>query len=156
MWQAQYGTHGQNAGGVDRLGYALLLLGVAQRDRAGIDGARRGQGAHQVGSLGEGPVVEAELRVAASAVVAFGGAQHLLEAARLAEGVAAFEQGDQGVGPQDLGALKLTIARWLTPDKHWINGVGIVPDVAVELPDNLPAGDDPVLDKAVELLGAAG
>jgi carboxyl-terminal processing protease len=56
----------------------------------------------------------------------------------------------------DTGALKLTIARWLTPDKHWINGVGIVPDVAVELPDNLPAGDDPVLDKAVELLGAAG
>ena len=52
----------------------------------------------------------------------------------------------------DTGALKLTIARWLTPDKHWINGVGIVPNVAVELPADLPADQDPVLDRAVELL----
>jgi carboxyl-terminal processing protease len=55
----------------------------------------------------------------------------------------------------DTGALKLTIARWLTPDKHWINGVGIAPDVAVEVPSDTPADSDPVLDRAVEILGAA-
>jgi carboxyl-terminal processing protease len=50
------------------------------------------------------------------------------------------------------GALKLTIAKWLTPNKTWIHHVGIVPDVVVTPPANLPAGQDPTLDKAVELL----
>jgi carboxyl-terminal processing protease len=58
----------------------------------------------------------------------------------------------------DGGAIKLTIARWLTPDKTWIHHIGIDPDVAVTVPDDTPAGADPVLDKALELLGesAAG
>ncbi len=56
----------------------------------------------------------------------------------------------------DTGALKLTIARWLTPDKHWIHGVGVEPDVAVELPEDLPAGADPVRDRAIEILGETG
>ena len=30
------------------------------------------------------------------------------------------------------GAFKLTIARWLTPDKRWIHGVGLTPDVVVD------------------------
>jgi carboxyl-terminal processing protease len=55
----------------------------------------------------------------------------------------------------DTGALKLTIARWLTPERHWINGEGIAPDVAVELPPELAADEDPVLDRAVELLREA-
>jgi carboxyl-terminal processing protease len=54
----------------------------------------------------------------------------------------------------DTGALKLTIARWLTPDKHWIHQVGIVPEVVVTPPANTPAGKDPALDKAVEMLSA--
>ena len=29
------------------------------------------------------------------------------------------------------GAFKLTVARWLTPDKRWIHGVGLTPDVVV-------------------------
>lgn len=53
------------------------------------------------------------------------------------------------------GAFKLTIARWLTPDKHWIHKVGLTPDVVVKLPDPLPAGSDPILDKGLELLGAS-
>jgi carboxyl-terminal processing protease len=53
------------------------------------------------------------------------------------------------------GAFRLTIARWLTPDKHWIHGKGIEPDVAVTLPDPLPAGSDPTLDKALELLDSS-
>ena len=51
----------------------------------------------------------------------------------------------------DEGGVKLTIAKWLTPDKHWIHHVGIAPDVAVTVPANTPAGSDPVLDKAVSL-----
>jgi len=51
----------------------------------------------------------------------------------------------------DEGGVKLTIAKWLTPDKHWIHRIGIAPDVAVTVPANNPAGSDPVLDKAVAL-----
>jgi carboxyl-terminal processing protease len=50
------------------------------------------------------------------------------------------------------GAFKLTIARWLTPDKRWINGKGLTPDAVVTLPTPLPAGSDPTLDRALELL----
>ena len=32
------------------------------------------------------------------------------------------------------GAFRLTIARWLTQTKRWIHGVGIGPDVAVDIP----------------------
>ena len=53
------------------------------------------------------------------------------------------------------GAFKLTIARWLTPDKRWIHKVGLTPDVVVTLPNPIPAGADPVLDKALEVLGAS-
>jgi carboxyl-terminal processing protease len=52
------------------------------------------------------------------------------------------------------GGLKLTVAKWLTPDKRWIHGVGLVPDVPVVVPTDLPAGSDPVLDKAIEILGS--
>ena len=55
----------------------------------------------------------------------------------------------------DRGGFRLTIAKWLTPDKTWIHGDGITPDVVV---DEQPAkpGDDPVLDAALEALGAGG
>jgi carboxyl-terminal processing protease len=53
------------------------------------------------------------------------------------------------------GAFKLTIARWLTPDKRWIHGTGLTPDVVVTLPNPIPAGADPDLDRALEVLGAA-
>ena len=53
------------------------------------------------------------------------------------------------------GAFKLTIARWLTPDKRWIHKVGLTPNVVVTLPDPIPAGSDPILDKGLEVLGAS-
>jgi len=53
------------------------------------------------------------------------------------------------------GAFKLTVARWLTPDKRWIHTVGLTPDVVVTVPDPLPAGTDPDLTRALQVLGAA-
>lgn len=52
-----------------------------------------------------------------------------------------------------LGGVKLTVSKWLTPDKHWIHRVGITPDIAVTIPADNPAGSDPVLDRAIEVLG---
>jgi carboxyl-terminal processing protease len=53
------------------------------------------------------------------------------------------------------GAFRLTVARWLTPSKRWIHDVGIVPDVVVTLSTPVPAGTDPTLDAALELLDAS-
>jgi carboxyl-terminal processing protease len=54
----------------------------------------------------------------------------------------------------DNGGFRLTIAKWLTPDKTWVHGIGITPDVVVDTPPAKP-GDDPVLDAALKELGAA-
>ncbi len=53
------------------------------------------------------------------------------------------------------GGFRLTIARWLTPNKVWINHVGLTPDIPVTVPANTPAGSDPVLDRALQVLAAA-
>jgi carboxyl-terminal processing protease len=53
------------------------------------------------------------------------------------------------------GAFRLTIARWLTPDKRWIHDVGLEPEVPVELPAELDPDIDPTLDRALELLGGS-
>lgn len=50
------------------------------------------------------------------------------------------------------GGFRLTIAKWLTPDQRWIHTVGVVPDIAVDVPADVAAGEDPVLDRALELL----
>ena len=51
------------------------------------------------------------------------------------------------------GGLKITIARWLTPEGHLIDNIGLEPDIAVELTDeDVEAGRDPQLDKAIEVL----
>ena len=51
------------------------------------------------------------------------------------------------------GAIRITIARWLTPDERLIHGVGLEPDVAVELSEeDANAGLDPQLDAAINLM----
>ena len=51
------------------------------------------------------------------------------------------------------GAVRVTVARWLTPDGRSIHQEGITPDVAVELTEEDRAAElDPQLDKAIELL----
>jgi len=53
----------------------------------------------------------------------------------------------------DQGAVRITIARWLTPDGRHIHQVGLTPDVEVALTEeDTQAEKDPQLDKAVELL----
>jgi carboxyl-terminal processing protease len=52
----------------------------------------------------------------------------------------------------DGGAFRLTVARWLTPNKRWIHKVGLTPDVVVAVPKSSPIGSDPILDKALEVL----
>jgi len=51
------------------------------------------------------------------------------------------------------GAVRVTIAKWLTPDGRTIHKLGLTPDVIVELTDEDAAAErDPQLDKAIELL----
>ena len=51
------------------------------------------------------------------------------------------------------GAVRVTIAKWLTPEGRTIHKLGLTPDVIVELTDEDAAAErDPQLDKAIELL----
>ncbi len=56
-------------------------------------------------------------------------------------GKGTFQQWQELTG--DAGAFKLTMYRWLTPDKRWIHKVGLTPDVVVTLPNPLPLGIGP-------------
>ena len=53
----------------------------------------------------------------------------------------------------DQGAVRVTIARWLTPNGRTIHELGIEPDYIIELTEeDFEADRDPQLDKAIELL----
>ncbi len=53
------------------------------------------------------------------------------------------------------GAARVTIAKWLTPDKRAIDHVGLAPDVIVEMTeDDYKADRDPQLDAAIATLKA--
>ncbi len=56
------------------------------------------------------------------------------------------------------GGFRLTIAKWLTPDKRWIHGKGLQPDVTIPA-TGAGAGEpgptgDPYIDAALDLLDA--
>jgi len=51
------------------------------------------------------------------------------------------------------GAVRITVARWLTPNGTNVTHVGLKPDVEVKMTEeDIKANRDPQLDKAVELL----
>lgn len=51
------------------------------------------------------------------------------------------------------GGVRLTIARWLTPDGHWIHGQGITPDITIEwTPESFNDPNDPQLRAALDHL----
>jgi len=52
----------------------------------------------------------------------------------------------------DASAVKLTIAKYYTPSGRSINGIGIEPDIKVEMPDYKETGKDLQLEKAKEVL----
>ena len=71
-------------------------------------------------------------------------------------GVTSFGKGSvQSYTPlvNDQGAVRITIARWLTPNRRQISGVGLEPDYVVEFSEeDIAEGRDVQLEKAVELL----
>ncbi|MBM3180283.1 MAG: S41 family peptidase [Chloroflexi bacterium] len=51
------------------------------------------------------------------------------------------------------GAVRITIAKWLTPNEHTIHKIGLTPEYIVEMTDeDRLANLDPQLDRAVEVL----
>ncbi len=53
----------------------------------------------------------------------------------------------------DAGAIRVTIARWYTPDDRQIAETGLTPDVEVVITEeDVEAGLDPQLEKAIEIL----
>ena len=54
----------------------------------------------------------------------------------------------------DGSSVKITIARWLTPDGVSISDGGLTPDIVVErTPEDRIADHDPQLEAALEYLG---
>jgi carboxyl-terminal processing protease len=53
----------------------------------------------------------------------------------------------------NMGAVRITIARWYTPNGRQISGKGLTPDVQVPLSEaDFQAGKDPQLERAISLL----
>lgn len=53
------------------------------------------------------------------------------------------------------GAIRLTIARWLTPNRNWINDIGIVPNLEVPYDPATDGVDiDPQLDAALAYINS--
>jgi carboxyl-terminal processing protease len=53
----------------------------------------------------------------------------------------------------DGSSIKITVAKWLTPNGNLITNVGLEPDIKVEKTDkNIEEGKDPQLDKAIEII----
>lgn len=57
-----------------------------------------------------------------------------------------------GYDMKDRSSVHITTAKWLTADKQWIHGVGLAPDVDVELTSqDINEGNDTQLNRALEL-----
>ncbi|MEA3327012.1 MAG: S41 family peptidase [Chloroflexota bacterium] len=53
----------------------------------------------------------------------------------------------------EAGGVRVTIARWLTPEKRQISGEGLEPEYIVEMTEeDYIEGNDPQLDKAIKIL----
>ena len=53
----------------------------------------------------------------------------------------------------DQGAVRVTIAKWLTPSERTIHKIGLEPDIVVEITEeDIEAERDSQLDKAVDIL----
>jgi carboxyl-terminal processing protease len=52
----------------------------------------------------------------------------------------------------DGSQLRVTIARWFTPNEQEIHDNGLTPDIEVEFPRELPEDEDPQLERAIEYI----
>lgn len=52
----------------------------------------------------------------------------------------------------DGSQLRVTIARWYTPNNNSIHGEGLTPDIEVPYPNDTPVGEDPQLERAMQYL----
>jgi carboxyl-terminal processing protease len=56
---------------------------------------------------------------------------------------------------KEQGAVRVTVARWYTPDDRQINEEGLQPDVVVEFTEeDFESGEDPQLNEAITILKA--
>lgn len=71
-------------------------------------------------------------------------------------GAVSFGKGSVQIPSQlknEQGAVRITVARWLTPNERTIHESGLAPDYEVEITDeDFSENNDPQLDKAIELL----
>lgn len=54
----------------------------------------------------------------------------------------------------DSSSVRVSIARWYTPDGHQLDSEGLTPEIVVPLDLERQAGEDPVLERAIEYLAA--
>ncbi len=52
----------------------------------------------------------------------------------------------------DGSQLRITYGAWYTPNETDLRETGIIPDIEVEIPETLTAGDDPWLDTAIQYI----
>ncbi len=88
------------------------------------------------------------------------GAEILVGALRDNRGVIIIGEGSFGKGSvqelvrlKDGSNLKITIAKWLTPNRESITDIGIEPDIEIEMTEeDYLEGRDPQLEKAIEII----
>ena len=119
------------------------------------DGKRDTYNAHRGGLATEIPLVVLINEGSASASEIVAGAIQDHDRATLV-GTTSFGKGSvQNWIPLDKneGAVRVTIARWLTPNERTIHESGLEPDVVVEITEaDIEAQRDPQMEKAIELL----
>jgi carboxyl-terminal processing protease len=119
------------------------------------DGERKAYDALGNGRVTDLPIVVLVNEASASASEILAGALQDYGRAQLV-GVQSYGKGSVQLWiplSNDQGAASVTIARWLTPDEHLIDGIGLTPDYIVELTnEDLANALDPQLDKAIEVL----
>jgi len=52
----------------------------------------------------------------------------------------------------DGSQVRITIARWFTPDEQDLHSNGLTPDIEAEYTADTPVGEDPQLQRAIEYL----
>jgi carboxyl-terminal processing protease len=128
--------------------------GVVMYEEFG-DGERKTYNAKRGGLATDIPLVVLINEGSASAAEIVAGAIQDRDRGTLV-GVTSFGKGSVQIPTElknDQGAVRITIARWLTPDGRTIHGVGLTPDIEVPITDEDRTNKiDPQLDKAIEIL----